>query len=77
MAIRYINITFQHFDRLRQAYFFGENWNLKFTASYFGSQEILKFRSVLMLAQRIRKVSKVHQSILRTNRFLIYSVIWP
>jgi len=25
-----------------------------------------------MLAQRIRKVSKVHQSILKTNRFLIY-----
>ena len=25
-----------------------------------------------MLAQRIRKVSKVHQSILKTNQFLIY-----
>ena len=29
-----------------------------------------------MLALRIRKVSEVHQSILKTNRFLIYNVIW-
>ena len=38
--------------------------------------ELKSSKDFPMLTWRIRKVSEVHQSILKTNRFLIYNVIW-